>query len=268
MFDYTFAAIDKTLSALKKIRTVFQCAFRVFTLSYLIYAIAAQKGNLIVNSVLLSLLVAYSIFEICSYNKIEKMKTARKQIRRLYVFGKLSVKAVSLGIILYGAYSANTNMNAFSVIVTTLMLISWIMQTFLELGYVLAERYLALIKKSFLTDVELLKDKFDPWNILHSNKDLPLDQKNLNALATDVEMRKKQRAQKFADKIKNTASRFTDAIQNGTDKITAKMQRQAAKSAEKKADKIRSKHNVSAQAFENGERTSHPESVNDDPPTV
>lgn len=243
MFDYTFAAINKTLSSLKNLRDIFQYAFKFFTLAYLIYAIVADKGNLIVNCVLLGLFVAYNIFDICTRYKVKELKNVRKQIRRLYVCSKLFVRAVSLGIILYGIYTTNMDMTAFSVILTTLMLISWIMQVCVEIGYALADRYADLIKKSFLTDVENLKNKLDPLNLLHATKETPLSQKTYDSLSQDVEAQKIQRTQKMVSTIKTTANHFTDAIQNGADKLTFKMQERLARNAEKRAQKKEAKQN-------------------------
>ncbi len=237
MFDYTFAAINKTLSSLKNLRDIFQYAFKVFTLAYLIYAIITKSGNLIVNCVLLGLLVVYTIFELCTRYKINELKNVRKQIRRLYTCSRLFVRAVSLGIILYGIYTANMDMTAFSIILTTLMLIAWIMQVLMEIGYFVAEKYADLIKKSFLTDVELLKNKLDPLNLLHTNKDIPLSQKKFDKLSQDVEAQKQQRSEKIAHTIKNTANHLSDAIQSGADKLTFKMQEKFANNAEKRAQK-------------------------------
>lgn len=237
MFDYTFAAINKTLSSLKILRDIFQYAFKVFTLAYLIYAIITDTGNLIVNCVLLGLLIVYTVFELCTKYKTKELKTVRKQIRRLYVFIRLFVRAVSLGIILYGVYSSNVDMTAFSVILTTLMLIAWIMQVCMEIGCFVAEKYADLIKKSFLTDVELLKNKLDPLNLLHANKDLPLSQKKFDALSQDVEVQKQQRSQKIASTLKNTADHLSGVIKSSADKLTYKLQEKIALSAETRAQK-------------------------------
>lgn len=241
MFDYTFAAINKTLSSLKNLRDIFQYAFKFFTLAYLIYAIVADKGNLIVNCVLLGLLVVYTIFDICTRYKVKELKNVRKQIRRLYACSRLFVRAVSLGIILYGIYTTNVDMTAFSVILTTLMLISWIMQVCVEIGYALADRYADLIKKSFLTDVENMKNKLDPLNLLHTTKETQLSQKTYDTLTQDVEVQKQQRSQKIADTIKSTATHLSDAIQTGADKLTFKIQERFAKNAEKRAQRKESR---------------------------
>lgn len=152
MFDYSKAAIVIILDDFKRWTKIFKIVFSVFTLIYFVYNLIKGNGNIIVNITLLSLYVAYTVFEIVTYNRISK-KT-KKKIARGYKWSKLSIKAFTLGSMLYGMYVAASSIDGISIILATLTIIIWVLQVLLEVIILVIEPKVKLITAGVLTDAK------------------------------------------------------------------------------------------------------------------
>ena len=54
-------------------------------------------------------------------------------VKRVYKWLKIAIKAFTLGAAIYGLYTAANNVTAISIVLTTLMIIMWVLETILEI---------------------------------------------------------------------------------------------------------------------------------------
>ena len=130
MFKYTRESINLIIEDFKRYCKIFKCCSLIFTTLYFIYAIFSKMGIFVVNIILASMFLAYTVFEFVTKNT--DWKSARKYTRRTYHWIKLSIKAFTLGSLLYSIYTATTHISAISTITATLMIIMWVLQLLLE----------------------------------------------------------------------------------------------------------------------------------------
>ena len=153
MIKYTKTAIDLTIKDLKLYYRIFKILCTLFMMGYFIYAIITQMGNLVINIIFLSLLVIYTVLDL-----LIDEKKVRKVIRHGYTWIKLSLKAVSLGMALYGVYEASENVKPINIIILTLMIILWIVQFILEIVVSIFESKRDFILTAIEKDIEETKD--------------------------------------------------------------------------------------------------------------
>ncbi len=151
MLKYTKATLNKIVSDFKRYYRIFKNASLIFTSAYFIYALINKTGNFYANIVLAILFVTYTIFEIATRDK--NMKTARKNVKKGYKWTKIAIKALTLGAMLYGIYTATTRVTPLSIILATLMIILWILQFLLAIVIEVVENKINLfviaIKEDF-----------------------------------------------------------------------------------------------------------------------
>lgn len=155
MFKYTRASIEMIIHDIKKFSKIFKYGSLIFTTAYFIYALIAQTGHFVANIVLASLFVAYTIFEFVT-SKVD-WKDVKRIVKRSYTWVKLGIKAFTLGAMIYGIYTATTNVSAISTILATLMIILWILQVLLELVVEIIENKIDLIVAGWNQDIEDMK---------------------------------------------------------------------------------------------------------------
>lgn len=153
MIKYTKTAIDLTIKDLKLYYRIFKILCTLFMMGYFIYAIITKMGNLVINIIFLSLLVIYTVLDL-----LIDEKKVRKVIRHGYTWIKLSLKAVSLGMALYGVYEASENVKPINIIILTLMIILWIVQFILEIAVSIFESKRDFILAAIEKDIEETKD--------------------------------------------------------------------------------------------------------------
>ena len=124
MIDYTKAAIEKTIADLKRFGFIFSVATEIFSIIYLIYAIAVGGGYLIANIILAVLSLSYLIFYVTTNNN-PNAKAARVLTKAAYKWVKLGLKAFTLGVTIYGIYVATDHLTLVSVLMAAAMTISW-----------------------------------------------------------------------------------------------------------------------------------------------
>ncbi len=154
MLEYTRASLDKIVSDIQKFFRYFTLGTQILYIVYLIYAIFAPAGILAVNIVLLAISVSYLAF--CIYNKGED-KAFEKIVKRAQSWVKLSIRAITLGIAIYGIYAATTHVSVFSVVLTGLMIVMWILQILIEAVVYFVESRIELIVAGFEADIDNLK---------------------------------------------------------------------------------------------------------------
>ena len=146
MFDYTQAAFSKVLKDFKRLRTVITVFVHLFSIAYLIYALATQTGFLIANVALLALTASYFVFFILMESRQNKTRL-RKRVADIYGWCKRLIKLPLLVIAVYGLALSKTDFDPISFMMTLFMIICWI----LEILFYFIIRFLE-IEKNFLFD--------------------------------------------------------------------------------------------------------------------
>ena len=155
MFKYTKEAIYLIIEDIKKIWKFAHLSSLITTTLYYTYAIIFQTGNLIINIILCSLFVLYTIFVIiCDKHKNKKIK---RVVKRSYKWIKYGIKAFTLGTTIYGFYIAATNISPISIILTTLMIILWIILVLLEIITEIIESKCDIFIEAVKQDIENIK---------------------------------------------------------------------------------------------------------------
>ena len=155
MFKYTRASIEMIIEDIKKYSKIFKYGSLIFTAAYFIYALISQTGYFIANIILTFLFVGYTIFEFATAKV--NWKEAKRLVKRSYTWVKLGIKAFTLGAMIYGIYTATTNVSAISTILATLMIILWILQVLLELIIEVIENKIDLIVAGWNQDIDDIK---------------------------------------------------------------------------------------------------------------
>jgi hypothetical protein len=155
MFKYTKAAIDIVINDIKRYCNIFKWGSMIFTFVYFGYVLYSKSGNFVVNIVLASLFGAYALLDLLTASK--EFKSLKKFIRRSYKSLKLLTKAFTLGIMIYGIYTATTNVSAISIILASLMIVLWALQSLFEIIIEIFDDKKDLIVAGWNKDIENLK---------------------------------------------------------------------------------------------------------------
>lgn len=155
MFDYTKASAAIISDDIKKYVKIFKNFSLVFTTCYFIFVIFTQTGVLAINITLALLFLMYSIFEFVTFtNDLKKIK---KVVKKSYRAIMLSIKLFTLVAMIYGIYTATTDISAISILFAVLMVLFWVLQVFLELFVHVFENKFALFIAGYNKDMEDLK---------------------------------------------------------------------------------------------------------------
>lgn len=155
MFKYTKAAINLIINNLKLYGTIMRFGASLFSISYYIYSLISKTGNMIVNITLIILIGAYLIFETITLNK--NIKSVRKVVHRSYKYVRLAFKAFTLGSLIYSIYLTSTHVNALRIILTTLMVILFIIEILFEIIRFLVEHNADFLFQAIKQDYEEAK---------------------------------------------------------------------------------------------------------------
>ena len=157
IFANAKASLTQTLEQIKRFLLIVGTTTHIIYIGYLIYALAADLGVLWVNAVLLGISVIYLIFYIYSHMGKAVSRGARRGAKRAYKRTKLLLRAYTLGVAIYGVYTAAASPTFFSVLITSLMLLSWIVGVILEALVSIIERRIKHLIKGIEADIESLK---------------------------------------------------------------------------------------------------------------
>lgn len=143
MFDYTRAVFDKSVRDFKKLGNIANVLMQVMYISYMIYNLIIDAGWYWVNAILLGLSLGYLIIYLLFYGKKDHdHKQVLRASKRVYKWTKILVNTFTLGVTLYNAYVAATTMSAFSIIITTLTIIMWVLSVIVEvIAFFVQSRY-------------------------------------------------------------------------------------------------------------------------------
>ena len=209
MFNYTRASIGIILDDIKRYHRAFKFGSLIFTLAYFSYALAASVGHIAANIFLVSLYLSYFVFEIVTRDT--DLKKTRRAIRRSYRVTRITVNAVSLAIMLYGIYTATTSIEPISIILATLMIISWVLQLLLAITVEIVESKVDLLVAGWNKDMEDLKPKNIIGNVFKWGKDQAEDEKPKSREMQILEERVRRDKEARREKKRRRKSQIDDS---------------------------------------------------------
>lgn len=131
MLEYTKAAIKKTIDDFKRINYAREIITQVVYIAYLTYAIVYSfitKTKLIwVNAALFLLSVGYFAFFLYMTTRSPEKKVSERA-KEIFNWCKRLLKLYTLGIMLFGLYQTTAHANPLSVILTTFMIVGWVLE--------------------------------------------------------------------------------------------------------------------------------------------
>lgn len=159
MFDYTKAALEKIKTDFQVFVYRFTFASQILYIGYLLYMIFAPLGMLWANVTMLCISAVYfAIFLIATIPSIaEKAKKLKKVSQTVYTRTKLLIRFFTLGITLYGIYATTAHVTPFSIILTTLSILAWVLQLLFHIVLTYFIDRFNLLKEGLEADVQSIK---------------------------------------------------------------------------------------------------------------
>lgn len=162
MFKHTREAFNRLAKICSVVSWIFNYGMNILMIVYLTIAVIVPIGNLITNAILLAItalmLIVNIAFSKMEMDKYKGFKRLRKTTTHALSAGKLLVKAYSLGVTLYGMYIAASMVSPINVIVTTLLIITWIISVVVEIGKITLELVGRYILNSLKEDFKWFTD--------------------------------------------------------------------------------------------------------------
>lgn len=241
MISYTIAAYTMFISILKKVCKGFQIALSLFTLVYLTFAVITQIGIFPINVTLLVLYFLYTAY--LTFFKKKNTNDTTKTVKRVYRITKLVLKAIPLATTLYTLWITTHNTNGLTIIITTLLLILWILQVLMEILIFILESNIKLFTSAALIDFKWVVDLHN--HVSNNEKDWYFDyeqlHKNVECLEPIIDAQKAAKDAKIAEKkekIRNTIKAFIPPILHVNHKKvkTTKVKKVKVKKSPKNSD--------------------------------
>ena len=154
MLVHSRAVVDKILNDFKKITFISSIATQAIYLIYLIYAIASNVGIFAINislSVISAIYISYTIAKKLKPSLFDKVTKRRTQ--HFLAISKLSVRAISLGLTLYGIHIATSQPTTLSIILAALTIMGWTLGVLFEVVTFVVEKYKDMLMSAFNADV-------------------------------------------------------------------------------------------------------------------
>lgn len=164
MLDYTKAAFRQTVKEFKIVDYIRNVLTQIVYIGYLTYSVIAKSGILPVNIFLLSLSAVYFVFFLavtkCGKETDPTLKKVKNGGKTVFVWIKRIVRIFTLGVTVYGVCETVGNVNPFTIIFTSLMIVSWIMQILFEVLIKLLTAKISLIIDGMEADVDSITKPF------------------------------------------------------------------------------------------------------------
>ena len=155
MFKYTRAAIVSVIHEFKIWSMIFTWGLFAVTVGYNIFAIVMDIGYLWANITSLCIITLSTIFDLVTKSK--DIKTVKRVVKRLVSWLKIVLKGAVLGLTIYGLYVASTEVNPLSIILTTLMIILWILTVLIEIITSVVVSKKAMFEQAWKEDINEFK---------------------------------------------------------------------------------------------------------------
>jgi hypothetical protein len=155
MFKYTRAAILSVINEFKIWSIIFTWGLFAVTVGYNIFAIVMDIGYLWANIASLCIITISTAFELITKNK--DIKIVKRVVKRVVSWLKILLKAAVLGLTIYGLYIASTDVNPLTIILTTLMIILWILTVLIEIITTVVISKKAMFEEAWKNDIDEFK---------------------------------------------------------------------------------------------------------------
>lgn len=235
MFDYTKAALQKIQDDFNRFIYRFSFASQILYIVYLLYMIFAPAGILWANIALLTISVAYFvIFLIATVDKLSKrMKKLKKISQNIHTRTKLLIKLFTLGVNLYGIYAATANVTPFSIILTTLSILAWVLQALFHVIKIYIVDRFNLLLTGAKADIEPIE------RVIKKITRKPIEEqteKSKHRLLLDKKV-EQSRAERAQAKLQEKLDKKQAKVQARLDKKQEKAQARAEKHAKKEKNR-------------------------------
>ena len=223
MFDYTAMLIHETIKDIKNIGNIAKYSTQGVYIVYLVYALIAGTGFWFINAPLLVLAVAYLIYDLHSTN--HKNKQQDKKVRRLFSRIRRALKAFPLCVSLYSLYLTIEEANAFTLITTAFMLISWTLAFIFDILVSIVEKRIELFKVGFNEDLTNIFPVKSVGNIIKKATGQPVQaptptktqallQKKFEKHQEIKKKEQAEKAQQRKEEFEKTTRRFLRGVKN------------------------------------------------------
>ena len=157
MLTNTKAVGNKIKNDLRIFSGIYSISAQLIYVLFLVYTLISGIGILALNIALLALSVAFEAFLTISFIKRDFLtREHNKLIKRAFRITSLTLKAISLGIGIYGIHISITSVNTVSLIFTVLMFFGWLSSVLIELLRFVIEGYVNLSVAAVKNDIEPL----------------------------------------------------------------------------------------------------------------
>ena len=229
MLEYTKAAIKQTADDFKKVDYVRNVVTQILYIAYLIYALIAGSGYLWANIPLFLLSVGYFVFFLIATQKRTEKKL-KAVVKTVFTRCKQIIKFFTLGLMVYGIWLTAENVTPLSLILSSLMIVGWVLQILFE-----------IILKFFSNRINLIIEGLEAD---YENKTKPA--RNVGNFfkkitGQEVEVKEPTKARLLLDKkvVEARETKKREKVEKKLAKKEEKTQAKLAKSREKEAEKER-----------------------------
>ena len=189
MFDYTKAALRKTLDDFKSLQFGFNVTVQAAYIFYLIYAIVFGVGFLAVNIVLLALSVAYAVFFFITNLREKRDKKLGKRVKYVYKITKHSIKVFTLSMAIASICIEKEEVTPFAVMFVALMVVGFVLQVIIDIAVAIFSAKMDFLLEAIKADTEEIKKPFEDLRqkVTFWKKEEPQAiEKNKNRIALDA----------------------------------------------------------------------------------
>jgi len=131
MFQHTKAAVLKIWGDFKRISFVCNICTQILTLSYLIYALISQTGLWYINTFLLALSLAYTVFFLCTHQR--EKRNVKKIGKKIYKWIKRITKLYPMIVTVYGLFLSVNHLTPLALILPILTIAAWVLDVLIEI---------------------------------------------------------------------------------------------------------------------------------------
>ena len=218
MFEYTKSAYKYVSRKIKIYLRLIRILLAIVTIAYFTYALITKIGNFYANIVLASIYLIYLLFQIITIKK--DIKPIKRKVRIIYKIIKLSINAFVLGSNIYSIYVTSHAVKPITIIMSTLMIIFWLIQVMLEIVIDIVLPKKDILIAGFYKDIYPYVQKINAYNAKLNNDEIiiPLDEyeKEVDLISSDAEQmiieKNERKEQRKFDKKEARKQRFKDAI--------------------------------------------------------
>lgn len=208
MFIHTRAIGKKVIGELRFLGDVLSFLLQLLYIGFLVFSIATNRGNHILNTVLLCITASFFIFMLYSVISRDSLsKNTARKIKHAYRTTLLLFKAFSLCVTIYGIYVALGDFNPMSVILAALMFVAWVLGALVEFVRIILERYTDLMTSAIIKDTAPMVSLYNKITFKHTET---REATKTDAYVEDITKKYKDgiRTKKESEKARKEAERL------------------------------------------------------------